>query len=288
MIIVNLKGGLGNQMFQYALGRKLSLKHRVPLKLDASGLERANALGDIYRPFSLSGYAIENQLATPSEIQALKYPYGSISKGWRWFSFKVLRRAHITFEPAVLAYGPNTYLDGYFQSPRYFNDIRETLLEDFTLAAPLSPAGATYLAQIKSTTSVSVHIRRGDYTNNPRVLAEFGICSRAYYEAAIAHMRAICPNPTFFVFSDDLAWVKENLAFGSEAIYVTHESLSDYAEQSLMSSCKHNIIANSSFSWWAGWLNSNPTKVVIAPTPWFASSPVDAHLIPPSWIQLQK
>lgn len=289
MIIVNLKGGLGNQMFQYALGRKLALKNNTSLKLDVAGLERANALGDIYRPFSLGGFAVQKELATPQEVTTLKYPYGSISKARRWFNFRVLRRTYITFDPAVLNYQDNVYVDGYFQSPRYFEDIRETLLADFTLDTPLSPAGATFLAQIKSTTSVAIHVRRGDYTKNPRVLAEFGVCSTNYYEAAIAHIKATCPNPTFFVFSDDMTWVKENLSFGTDTVvYVSHESLTDYQEHSLMSSCEHTIISNSTFSWWAAWLNQNPAKIVVAPTPWFVSAPVDADFIPPTWTQLKK
>ncbi len=288
MIIVNLKGGLGNQMFQYALGRTLALKNKTILKLDVAGLDRANKIGDIYRAFGLSAFTIKKTIATAEEVQALKYPYGKISKGWRWFAFKILKRTHVVFEPALLKRKGDIFLDGYFQSPRYFTDIRDTLLADFTLEEPLSPAGATIANQIKSTTAVSIHVRRGDYIKNPQVLKEFGVCSLQYYQAAINHIKSIHPNPTFFVFSDDMNWVRENLPVGDNAVYVSDASIKDYQELILMSTCSYNIIANSSFSWWGAWLNQNPNKIVITPNPWFESAEWDKDLISESWIQLPK
>jgi hypothetical protein len=288
MIIVNLKGGLGNQMFQYALGRTLALQNNDTLKLEIEGLDRANQTGDIYRAFGLGHFNIEKNIATASEVQTLKYPYGTLSKGLRWFNFKVLRKTHIVFEPAVLRWTGDIFLDGYWQSPRYFADNRDTLLSEFTLVSPLPPAGATFASQMQSTVSVSIHVRRGDYIKNPRVLAEFGVCSLEYYATAIARIKSIHPNPTFFVFSDDMAWVKENLPVGDSAVFVSDATITDYQELILMSKCEHNIIANSSFSWWGAWLNQNPNKIVVTPTPWFESAAWDKDLIAESWIKLQK
>lgn len=288
MIIVNLKGGLGNQMFQYALGRKLSLRNNDELKLEIAGLDKANEVGDIYRPFSLGRFNIEKSIATPDEVRKLKYPYGILSKGLRWFNFKVLRKTHTLFEPEMLERTGDIFLDGYWQSPRYFDDIRDTLLTDFNLAEPLDNYATNIVTLMKNSNSVSIHIRRGDYIKNPQVLKEFGICTDTYYQKAIATIEEQQPNAHYFIFSDDIDWVKENLKLGAKATYVTDPDLTDTAELFMMSRCKHNIIANSTFSWWAGWLNNNPDKVVIAPTPWFNTKQWDPDLLPPNWLTLPK
>lgn len=288
MIIVNLKGGIGNQMFQYAFGRKLALKNNDVLKLETGGLARANDVGDIYRPFSLDAFQIEKNIATPAEVQKIKYPYGVISKGWRWFAFKILKRTHTIFEPEVLDWTGDIFLDGYWQSPRYFDDIRDTLLAEFQLNTPLSAPVEKYKTQITASDSVSIHIRRGDYVKNPQVQKEFGICSAEYYQTALAHIKNQVADPTCFVFSDDIEWVKANLPLPASAVFVQDPDLRDVEELALMSMCKHNIIANSTFSWWGAWLNANPSKVVVAPTPWFNNSKFDPNLLPDSWTQLPK
>jgi hypothetical protein len=288
MIIANLKGGLGNQMFQYALGRTLALKNNDVLKLDTGSLSKAEVLGNIYRPFDLEFFAIEKAIATPDEIQAVHYPFGVMFKLLDILKRKILRQSHVVFEPNILDLNGDIYLDGYFQSPRYFESIRETLLKDFTLREPLSPSGQVLAAQIKSTTAASLHVRRGDYVANKRVLKENGVCSPAYYYKAVEKITTTVINPTFFVFSDDMSWVKENLQLPKGTVFVSDTSLYAPQELYLMSLCQHNIIANSSFSWWAAWLNQNPDKVVIAPTPWFNTIAYDKDLIPESWIQLNK
>lgn len=288
MIIVNLKGGTGNQLFQYALGRHLAIKNQDTLKLDVDGLERANKTGDIYRPLQLDVFNIQKTVASASEIQQLKYPYGILSKAWRWLAFRLSADKNTLFRPAVLAKTGDIYLDGYWQSPKYFDDIREVLLKELTLAKPLSEPAAAIAAKIASGTSVSLHARRGDYVKNPKVLYYFGMCSQGYYEAAIKKVAAVADSPTYFVFSDDIEWVKQNLPVGANAVFVKDPLITDTEELMLMSMCNHNIIANSSFSWWGAWLNQNPTKLVVAPTPWFDHQPFDASLIPDSWTTFPK
>jgi hypothetical protein len=289
MIIVNLKGGTGNQLFQYALGRHLALKNNAVLKLDVGGLDRANIVGDIYRPFQLEQFAIAAKVATPEEVKSLKYPYGIFSKAWRFISFKLSRDKNTSFHPHVLNKTGDFYLDGFWQSPRYFETIRETLLQELTLRAPLSETAANFAHQIKNTpNAVSLHVRRGDYTKNELVQKQFGSCSPTYYQEAISKIKQVVARPTFFVFSDDIPWVKANLALPEETVYVHGEGMRDTEELMLMSACAHNIIANSSFSWWGAWLNQNPDKVVVAPTPWFETAPFDKNLIPSSWTQLPK
>lgn len=288
MIIVNLKGGLGNQMFQYALGRHLALKNQTELKLDIGGLARANAVGDIYRDFGLKDFAISATPATPAEIKRLKYPYGFFSKGLRYICFKLSRDKNTLFRASALDAKAPLYLDGYWQSPRYFEAIRDTLLSEYTLQVPLTGDAIIFKEQIATSTAVALHVRRGDYAKNPRVMHDFGLCSVQYFETAIRTIKDKVANPTFFVFSDDIEWVQNNLIIGDSVVYVAGEGLKDTVELSLMSQCNHIITSNSTFSWWAAWLNNHPDKIVITPTPWFDHQPYDSSLISPTWIQLPK
>lgn len=287
MIILNLKGGIGNQLFQYALGRQLAILRDTELKLDVYGLDRANAVGDIYRPFALQAFNIKAEVATPAEVQKLKYPYGVISKGWRYLSFKISRDKNTLFNKKVLDWGDNRYVDGYWQSPLYFSNIREILLKELTLKE-ISDSFATLAKQIKNSQAISLHVRRGDYAQNATVTKEFGACSLSYYQSAPTEIAKSIKNPTYFIFSDDMNWVKENLSLPENSVYVSDKTLRDVDELILMSLCQHNIIANSSFSWWGAWLNQNPDKVVIAPTPWFDKVIYDQHLIDKTWVQLSK
>ncbi len=291
MIIVNLKGGLGNQMFQYALGKRLALQNSNELKLHIEGLARANEIGNIYRPFSLEKFNIEKNICTDEETRRLKYPYGIFSKGWRYFSTKLLRRANVLFDPNILTWRGDIFLDGYWQSPKYFADIRDTLCQEFTLKEE-SETVQQYRQRIRETDSVAIHVRRGDYVSSPTVLRRFGVCSLPYYQNAIQYVltnvSTSVSTPHFFIFSDDIDWVKANLNISDTAVFISSPELSDADELYLMSQAKHNIIANSSFSWWAAWLNQNPAKIVVAPTPWFDRAKYDASLIPSTWITLQK
>jgi len=284
MIIVNMKGGLGNQLFQYAAARALALHNGDTLKLEVAGLERANAVGDIYRPFGLGEFNIDKQIASAAEVQKLKYPYGVFSKVLRFLRQIILKQTNTLWDPAFFAQHGDLFLDGYWQSPKYFESIRETLLAELTLARPLSAAGAAFAAQIKNTTAVALHVRRGDYIKNLQVAREFGPCTLPYYQAALAEIEKVVPEPTYFVFSDDLPWVKEHLPVGERAVFVKGEGMTDVEDLVLMSMCQHNIIANSSFSWWAAWLNRNPGKIVLAPGNWFRDRACDTRdLFPPGW-----
>lgn len=288
MIIVNLKGGIGNQMFQYALGKKLALKNNDTLKLAIDTLQKARSVGDMHRPYSLDAFSISAEIATASEVRTIKYPYGIISMWVRFINARILKKTNIGFIPEVLNWRGDLFLDGYWQSPSYFTDIRDTLLTEFTLETPVSDVMSSYKQQIESSTSVSIHIRRGDYVENPRVRKEFGICEPAYYKAAIVHVTEKLTAPTFFIFSDDIQWVKENLSLPESTVFVQDSDLKAVEELTLMAMCKHNIIANSTFSWWGAWLNANKNKIVVCPTPWFENNSSDLNLIPKIWIQLPK
>ncbi len=288
MIIVELKGGIGNQLFQYATAKHLAIKNNSQLKVDTSRLNHASKLGDVHRGFALEALNLQAELARAEEIKQLKQPYGIFSLSQRLFKTKILRQFFIDFVPSILSAKGNLFLDGYYQSPLYFNEIRSTLLAEFTWKNDPTPVTLRYIDQITNSNSVSIHVRREDYAKDPRVLAEFGLCSLQYYTKAIDHINKHLDNPTYFIFSDDIEWVKENLPLNDNWVIVDDKAVTDIDELLLMSKCKHNIVANSSFSWWGAWLNQNPDKLVIAPTPWFNKHKYDKNLIPGTWIQLPK
>jgi len=286
MIITNIKAGLGNQLFQYALGRKLALKNNETLKLDISGYPKQTL-----RKYGLSVFNIEENIADDQEVKRLKYPLGILSMVWRRFSFKILRRHHVGWEPNTLKSlekKKNFYLDGFWQSYKYFDDVADTIRRDFTLKEPLEKISPELNEKIKGTNSISLHIRRSDYLN-PKVQKQFGSCSLNYYAQAIKIISGKIPDPVFFVFSDDPTWVKENLKLEFPMVAVSDYQLKDFQEMTAMSLCKHNIIANSSFSWWGAWMNANPDKIVISPDKWFNDGSLNIDdLIPASWTRIPR
>lgn len=288
MIITRLKGGLGNQMFQYALGRRLALKNNDVLKLDTSAFNEVQA-GETPRSYELSAFAIKGEVATVEEIKKSRYPLGIFSKLMEITEQKILRRHHTRFEPHILSKTGTIYLNGYWQSPRYFEEIRDTLLKDFTLAKPLSKEAEAFGAKIRSKNAASLHVRRGDYIANTKVRDLYGPCTIPYFERSIREMEMGAGDVSWFVFSDDIKWAKDSLPLPASAVYIAGKALTAAEELHLMSLCKHNVIANSTFSFWGAWLNINPNKVVIAPRPWFDYAPTfNDDIIPDTWTQIPK
>ncbi len=287
MLIIKLKGGLGNQLFQYAFGRLIALKRGEDLKLDKDILGQR---GDTYRNYGLEAFNIKAEIASREEVLKVKYPYGLISKGLRFFKAKFLRIFHIGFEARMLKTKAR-YLDGFFQSYKYLEPIRRELLEDLSLKNDnLKIKYPAILEEIISTESVAVHIRRGDYVNNPKTKKAHFICDLNYYEKAFRLIKDKLKEknlePKFFIFSDDISWAKDNLK-QENCIFVSRPEILDYEELILMSKAKHNIIANSSFSFWSAWLNSNPEKIVIAPTLWNRRyQRAYKDLLPEDWLKI--
>jgi len=177
--------------------------------------------------------------------------------------------------------------DGFWQNAKYFKNIEKEIREEFTLRKPLDEKFANISRQIENIPSVSIHIRRGDYVNDPKTKAVHNVCDLDYYNKAIDIIKTNVNNPTFFVFSDDIDWVSKNLEINSPTFWVSNLKSKDYEELILMSKCKHNIIANSSFSWWGAWLNQNPDKIVIAPKQWLINKTADElDILPPRWIKI--
>jgi hypothetical protein len=286
-IIVRLRGGLGNQMFQYAMGRVLALKDNARLKLDVTGYEQS-VQGDTPRNYRLQFFNIKADIATPEEVRSSKYPLGFFSKLMRAFSQKILKRHYVDYHPELLVKRSLRYVDGFFQSELYFKNIRPAILEDFTLKPEfISPLTRDLMTNIESSpNTVFLHVRRGDYVTNVNAKKVHGECSPEYYRQAILRIGQEIINPHFFIFSDDIEWVKKNMEIGHVATYVSNPNLTDYEELMLMAACKHGIIANSTFSWWGAWLCTNPAKVIIAPSRWTVSNTDHPNIIPKTWVQI--
>ena len=287
MIISRLIGGLGNQMFQYAAGRSLAIANSCELKLDVSGFENYT----LHNGYELDIFNIKAGIANSKEVSRL------VSKQSRLMRFvfrklKIKKSTHFleksfTFDHNFFDAKPPVYLDGYWQSYKYFESIEPQLKQEFSLKNSISRLNLDISEQISSVNAVSVHIRRGDYVSNKHTNSVHGLCSLDYYRAAIQTITERVENPFFFIFSDDIAWIKDNLTTNSDTVYVDHNSgKQSYNDMYLMSLCQHHIIANSSFSWWGAWLGSNPNKIVISPKQWFINDTITDDLIPKSWVRL--
>lgn len=291
MVIVKLIGGLGNQMFQYAFAYAFSQKAHTQFKLDISAFESYDL-----RQYELDCFCILEEIATAKEICQLKYKDESffrktirkITRQPQPFADTYYSEKTLLFDNDVFSKRGSYYLDGYWQSQRYFQDYREDLLRLLTLKENFHTKSQQYQQQILNSQSVSIHIRRGDYIANPKTDSIHGTCSISYYKKSISFITKKIKHPHFFIFSDDLIWAKDNLFINEPFTFVELDrDASDCEEMFLMSHCKYNIIANSSFSWWGAWLNQNPNKIVIAPQYWFRDTSIKTDdLIPESWIRI--
>lgn len=296
MIIVKLMGGLGNQMFQYAAARRLAWSCAAEMKLDLSFLQGDQA-GTTRRVFELKHLSISAREASAREIADAsgegEAPQSVAIRMFRRFFSpgprpKLYRERFFHFDARVLKLRDNCFLDGYWQSEKYFVEIEQLIRQEFTVAEPLSGMNLELARAIQAKNSICVHVRRGDYVSSPMVNQFHGTCPLEYYLQAVAKMASLVPEPHFFIFSDEAGWVKENLSLPYPSTVVAHNgALEGYQDLRLMSLCRHHIIANSSLSWWGAWLCTNPGKTVIAPRRWFSDPSIDTgDLIPAGWLRL--
>jgi len=282
MIVVKLIGGLGNQLFQYAIGRQISLYHEVKLKVDIGDLlDRTPRKNFTFRDFELEHFNCKIETITRTELLFFKWIHWLLSKiGLNNFYWK---ETNFNYDDRFLSSScKSMYLEGFWQSEKYFSSIRHIILNDLKIIKGLSEYTQLWELRIKESTSISVHIRRGDYIYNISANEFHGICSLEYYYNCIKIINAKFKNCSFFFFSDDIEWVKIKFSNLENAHFIT--SNSNKEDLYLMSLCKHNIIANSSFSWWGAWLNTNENKLVFAPKKWFNDDSIDtSDLIPNSW-----
>lgn len=292
MIITRLSGGMGNQLFQYALGRALSLKYNTMLGLDIHDLlDRTPRPGFTFREYDLDLFNITAEIVPQSNVPRKYRSWGTGKVGLYINKLRRLlfggkgRERGFTFQPEVLSLGSDAYLDGYWQSYKYFESIADTIRKDFTLKQSLPAHIQRLQTEIRSRQSVCLHVRRGDYVGN----AYHEVVFKDYYYQALDVLEAKVVIEHIYVFSDDIAWCKDNLAFLHPATFVDDIYAGERASGhfALMQSCTHFVIPNSTFSWWAAWLGESKDKIVIAPKRWFGDSSIDtSNRIPPEWIRL--
>ncbi len=299
MIIVRLSGGLGNQMFQYAFGKALSMRRGTELKIDVSRY----GTHPEFRKYQLDAFRISADLISPREMRQLGLPpfdaADILSRIRRrlfrmWESRLPLSKKRIILEPRftycpeILDAGDDVLFIGDWQSEKYFVDAAETMREEFSLSS-WTESGLALRGLIdgeKRGTPISLHVRRGDNVSVPHSAKKYGTPPTGYYIAAVAKIAEFVKDPVYYIFSDDAPWVEENLSSLFPRVIVSGQGATDIEEMILMSLCHHHIIANSTFSWWGSWLDSKPGSVVIAPKRWFLIGTDTSDLIPDGWIQI--
>lgn len=291
MITVRLKGGMGNQMFEYAAGRALAIRNNTELVLDLTYLSdrtpRPKRWHFTFREYDLDVFSLS---ATLEKKDALPLSFlgtaGIIFQGiWHKIYKPRGRERSFQFDPAFRTFPDGTYLDGFWQSPKYFEGYEEIIRNDFTLKNALSEHIEKKANEIANTESVCVHLRRGDFLK----VALHTVCDAAYYERGIAEIASSASIQKIYVFSDDIAWCRENVSFGYPTEFVGDEYAGEKntGHLHLMRQCKYFVIANSSFSWWAAWLSSREGKKVIAPKRWFSDPSIDtSDIMPSSWLRI--
>lgn len=285
MVIVEIMGGLGNQMFQYAFKMAYDAAHSQSALINVNTFNTYKS-----QPYLLDYFNIDKCYATPQQVANCQKKYRKL----RWkFPFRFYHKTFVTtvtetieniYDPQLINKTGDVYYTGYFQTEKYFKHIRDDILHAFSLRIPLNTENKRMLKKIKSTkTSVSVHIRRGDYTKLQHI---YGATDIKYYKKAMQYISENVSNPHFFIFSNDIKWCKKHFSSNKNITFVDiNDGNTGYFDLELMRNCKHNIIANSTFSWWGAWLNENPDKIVIAPGKWFADNrPTD--IIPENWIKI--
>lgn len=264
MEVIFFVGGLGNQMFQYAYGRCKEIRKTHVV-------------------FDISSYHCENTdtIHTPRNFQLLNFNLQTKSK------FVNKHTEISTFFLKAYKCIMHQNKDRYFQDEDFFISIRNELKKEFVLKKGYGIEAKKMQNHIVSCSSISIHIRRGDYVTNQAASIFHGICDVEYYLRAIDHIRAHVVNPKFFVFSDDITWAQQHF-IGNEYVFVSRPGIEDVEELLLMSECQHHIIANSTFSWWGAWLTENANTLTIAPKRWFQDEVMNqkSTIVPQRWIRL--
>lgn len=290
MIIVRAWEGLGNQLFQYAFARALSIRTGEQVKIDQNRIfSELLEEGNVKREFSLLHFNITLGCASEDELRQYKFLeqknylqkiifFLSKKRVWKYCFYEEQKE---NFAPDRLKLNRNSYIKGWFQNEKYFFKYRDILLQEFTLKEEIK-VEAELQALLEKENTVSIHIRRGDYRKLGLAL------NMDYYIKAIEYIQQHVENPYFIVFSDEISWVKNHMLLPEKSYFVNQiGNLKDYEELMLMSYCKHNIISNSTFSWWGAWLNRNEDKKVVTPKKWVLQGTNEHfHIAPKRWTKV--
>ncbi len=292
MIAIRLIGGLGNQMFQYACGRALAERMGTQLYADLSA----------FKTYQLHEYGLDSfqadivktpaHLSTGTRVWAVLRRLGiSPAAYFRLLDTQWIHEGgDLSYQPQRLVFEGSAYLDGYWQCERYFNDFEDRIRGDFRLEPKLQQQLAERRQQsgIGCSNTVSLHVRRGDYITDQTAQATHGSLGEDYYRKAVEYLtQHLGGTFRLLVFSDDIAWARDNLRLPAQTVFVEPHERSPQIDMHLMASCDHHVIANSSFSWWGAWLNPSATKTVIAPARWFRNTALNADdICPAEWVRL--
>lgn len=279
-------------MFQYAMGRSVSIQKNTPLYLDTSDFSnyRLHNGFELHRVFDADMNIAHKE--TLKTVLGWRYP-SLVRRLLSRKSMSHMRGSRLVHEPnfeywnGIELVSDNCYLSGYWQSERYFKTAANVIRKDFIFKRPLEGKNIQIAKLIRKVNAVSLHVRRGDYISNPGNSKVYDMCSLDYYNRAIKYIKDRVVDSHLFIFSDDIDWVRLNLKVDLPCVHVVHnEGEESYNDMHLMSLCQHHIIANSSFSWWGAWLNPRNDKIVVAPKKWFAKRVNTVDLLPNNWVRL--
>lgn len=285
--IIKFNGGLGNQMFQYAFGYVLEKTTGAKTLFDMSFFEKKYARPYELDIFNLKAKFVEDFLLKLKLKLIWKFRKNLKNKSFLGLTF--FPEPHFEYYKYALKIKPNTYIEGFFQSEKYFKKYENEIRTAFTFKNKPESFNQFLINEMNKSNSVSIHIRRGDYIQKKRYQEVYATCSMDYYKRAVEYIAQKHENLKLFVFSDDIQWVRSNWDLPYETIFVDNNSGDkSFEDMRLMSNCKHNIIANSTFSWWGAWLNNNKEKIVIAPKKWFNDKKINQEdLFPEEWVRLE-
>ncbi len=291
MIIIRLKGGMGNQMFQYAFGKNLAKKLGTEMRMDLHSLLDRSKGDFVYRDYDLPIFNVEhNLIMNPNFLRMIYRPKISVVtrmvRNYINRGMNYLKENNFHFDPSLVNHPEdNTIYEGWYQSFRYFEGIENELRKDFTFKNGISSESQNVFQKIKNSNSVCLNVRRTDFLK----VDNLNTTSKDYFLKAAKFMAEKIDHPHFFVFSDDIEWCREHIVTGYPTEVIGHEHkgerFGNYMQ--LMIACKHYIIPNSSFAWWAVWLNEHKYKIVVAPKNWFTDTSLDtSDLVPKEWMRI--
>jgi hypothetical protein len=289
MLFVKIHYGLGNQLFQYALARSLSLRKGTSFALDTTFYNGRQDDKENPRIYHLDQFNILDNIADSSRLATFTAP-GFLQRRWRnvsemgkpYYKKKVVYEPKLDFDADIFKVNDNSYLMGYWQDERYFSAAKDTIRKELCFKHAPSGNNAETFRRLMSEEAVSIHFRRGDYLTDPYTVNNVGSCGLDYYYGAVREIAERVTCPVFYIFSDDLPWAKENFHLDHPVVFVDHNCPGEaYKDLQLMAACRHHILANSSFSWWGAWLAWKPGQIVIAPRVWRSKGP--SMFMPEGW-----
>lgn len=291
MVVVNLKGGLGNQMFQFAFGLYLAKLNKTEVALDLTFLlNRTPRENFVFRDFDLDIFDSSYKILNSEEVSIFKSRKGILNKILKRIPFFLTEKSFAYDNSNIVSY-KSIYLDGYWQTEKYFKSIESDLKSVFKFKELTSQNELELAYQIKNTESVCINFRRGDFVHLKGSNETHGVTSMDYYNEALFELSKQKQNLSLYIFSDDIDWCKENLKWDFPTFFVDHsykgEKFSSYLH--LMTLCKNFIIPNSTFAWWAAWLSKSNNKIVYAPKKWFENKELQSQandIYPENWIKI--